>query len=31
MAHWLFKTEPPEYSYADLVRDKHVLERGAAT
>ncbi|MEY4375428.1 MAG: hypothetical protein RL760_1595, partial [Candidatus Eisenbacteria bacterium] len=22
MNHWLFKTEPTEYSYADLVRDK---------
>lgn len=30
MAHWLFKTEPSEYSYADLVRDKHVVWEGVS-
>lgn len=28
MAHWLFKTEPSEYSYADLARDKRVAWEG---
>ena len=28
MAHWLFKTEPSEYSYADLARDKRVVWEG---
>lgn len=30
MAHWLFKTEPSEYSYADLVRDKHAVWEGVS-
>src|SRR5215831_20190784 len=30
MAHWLFKTEPSEYSYADLTRDKRVVWEGVA-
>jgi predicted RNA-binding protein with PUA-like domain len=30
MAHWLFKTEPSEYSYADLARDKHVVWEGVS-
>ncbi|MCE9628190.1 MAG: EVE domain-containing protein [Candidatus Eisenbacteria bacterium] len=30
MAHWLFKTEPSEYSYADLVRDKRAVWEGVA-
>ena len=30
MAHWLFKTEPSEYSYADLTRDKHVVWEGVS-
>jgi len=30
MAHWLFKTEPSEYSYADLARDKRVVWEGVA-
>ena len=30
MAHWLFKTEPSEYSYADLVRDKRVVWEGVS-
>ena len=30
MAHWLMKTEPSEYSYADLVRDKHVVWEGVS-
>ncbi len=28
MAHWLFKTEPSEYSFADLARDKRVVWEG---
>jgi predicted RNA-binding protein with PUA-like domain len=30
MAHWLFKTEPSEYSYADLTRDKRVVWEGVS-
>ncbi len=30
MAHWLFKTEPSEYSYADLARDKRMVWEGVA-
>jgi predicted RNA-binding protein with PUA-like domain len=30
MAHWLFKTEPSGYSYADLERDKHTVWEGVA-
>jgi predicted RNA-binding protein with PUA-like domain len=30
MAHWIFKTEPSEYSYADLVRDKRCVWEGVA-
>jgi predicted RNA-binding protein with PUA-like domain len=30
MAHWLFKTESSEYSYADLERDQHVVWEGVA-
>jgi predicted RNA-binding protein with PUA-like domain len=30
MAHWLFKTEPSEYSYADLARDKRVVWEGVS-
>lgn len=30
MNHWLFKTEPTEYSYADLVRDKGTVWAGVA-
>lgn len=30
MTHWLFKTEPSEYSYADLARDKHVVWEGVS-
>ena len=30
MNHWLFKTEPSEYSYADLVRDKGTVWAGVA-
>ena len=28
MAHWLFKTEPSDYSFADLTRDKRVVWEG---
>lgn len=28
MAHYLFKTEPDEYSYADLARDKRTVWDG---
>jgi predicted RNA-binding protein with PUA-like domain len=28
MAHWLFKTEPSDYSFADLARDKRVVWEG---
>ena len=29
MAHWILKTEPSDYSFADLRRDQpHPLERG---
>src|SRR5207302_1253578 len=28
MNHWLLKTEPGEYSYADLVRDKRTVWSG---
>lgn len=30
MAHWLFKTEPSEYSYADLARDKRAVWEGVS-
>ncbi len=30
MAHWLFKTEPSDYSYADLERDQRVVWEGVA-
>ena len=30
MAHWLFKTEPSAYSYADLERDKRTVWEGVA-
>ena len=30
MAHWLFKTEPSDYSYADLARDKRVVWEGVS-
>lgn len=30
MAAWLFKTEPGEYSYADLVRDKRAVWSGVS-
>ena len=30
MAHWLFKTEPSEYSYADLARDNRVVWEGVS-
>ena len=30
MAHWLFETEPSEYSYADLTRDKRVVWEGVS-
>lgn len=30
MAHWMFKTEPSEYSYADLARDKRVVWEGVS-
>src|SRR5262245_25689974 len=30
MAHWLFKTEPSAYSYADLERDKHTVWEGVS-
>ena len=28
MAHWLFKTEPSDYSFADLTRDQRVVWEG---
>ena len=28
MSYWLFKTEPDDYSYADLTRDKRVVWEG---
>jgi predicted RNA-binding protein with PUA-like domain len=28
MSYWLFKTEPDDYSYADLARDQHVVWEG---
>ena len=28
MAYWLLKTEPSEYSYADLEREKHTVWSG---
>lgn len=31
MAHWLFKTEPSQYSYADLVRDKRTVWEGVSS
>lgn len=31
MAHWLFKTEPSEYSYADLARDERVVWEGVSS
>ena len=31
MSHWLFKTEPSEYSYADLARDKRVVWEGVSS
>ncbi len=30
MAAWLFKTEPGEYSYADLVKDKRTVWSGVS-
>jgi len=30
MSHWLFKTEPSEYSYADLARDKRAVWEGVS-
>jgi len=30
MAHWLFKTEPSDYSFADLVRDRRVVWEGVS-
>lgn len=30
MAHWILKTEPSEYSYADLVRDKRTVWSGVS-
>jgi predicted RNA-binding protein with PUA-like domain len=30
MVHWLFKTEPSEYSYSDLVRDQRVVWEGVS-
>lgn len=30
MAAWLFKTEPGEYSYADLARDKRTVWSGVS-
>src|SRR5262245_52255668 len=30
MAHWLFKTEPSDYSFAHLVRDRHVVWEGVS-
>ena len=30
MAHWLFKTEPSAYSYADLERDKRTVWEGVS-
>ena len=30
MNHWLLKTEPSDYSYDDLVRDKHTIWDGVA-
>src|ERR1051326_9108909 len=31
MSHWLFKTEPSEYSFADLARDKRVVWEGVSS
>ena len=31
MTHWLFKTEPSEYSFADLTRDRHVVWEGVSS
>src|SRR5438552_12974019 len=31
MSLWLFKTEPSEYSYADLARDKRVVWEGVSS
>jgi predicted RNA-binding protein with PUA-like domain len=31
MAHWLFKTEPSAYSYADLERDKRTVWEGVSS
>src|SRR5262245_3730272 len=30
MAYWLFKTEPSDYSFADLTRDRHVVWEGVS-
>ena len=30
MAHWLLKTEPGDYSFADLVRDKRTVWTGVS-
>jgi predicted RNA-binding protein with PUA-like domain len=30
MAAWLFKTEPSDYAFADLVRDKRVVWEGVS-
>ena len=30
MSYWLFKTEPDDYSYADLTRDKRVVWEGVS-
>jgi predicted RNA-binding protein with PUA-like domain len=30
MAHWLFKTEPSDYSFADLTRDRRVTWEGVS-
>jgi predicted RNA-binding protein with PUA-like domain len=30
MSYWLFKTEPTDYSFADLTRDKRVVWEGVS-
>jgi predicted RNA-binding protein with PUA-like domain len=30
MSYWLFKTEPTDYSFADLVRDRRVVWEGVS-
>ena len=31
MSYWLFKTEPSEYSFADLARDRRVVWEGVSS